>query len=85
MWSVVRQAAFWKCKFQPCMPTVFRVRAQGADVIWEAEYCLGRQQEMFVQRTLKDGNKEMQLWWNRTNFQNGQTADAFGTLTKEKE
>jgi hypothetical protein len=72
-------------KFKPCMPTVFRVRSQGADVIWEAEYCLGRQMEMFVLRTLKGDKKEIQLWWNRSNFHNGQTADAYGTLTKEKE
>lgn len=72
-------------KFKDCMPTVFRVRAQGGNIIWEAEYSLGRQQEMFVQRVLKDGTKEMQLWWDRSDYRNGQTADAFGTLTKAKD
>lgn len=69
-------------ELEPCMPTVFRVRKQGGDTVLEAEYTLARQTEIFIQRTLRDGTKEMQLWWNRTNYQRGQTAAAFGTMTR---
>lgn len=69
--------------FEPCMPTVLRARAQGADILLESEYNLARPAEMFVLRSLRDGEKEMQLWWDRSNFHKGQAAAAFGTLTKD--
>ena len=72
-------------KFEDCMPTIFRVRAMGGDTLFEAEYTLARQQEMFVQRTLQSGEKEIQLWWDRADYQKGEPADAFGTINETKE
>lgn len=63
-------------------PSFYRVRSQGGDTLFEAEYTLTRNQQMFVQRTLQNGDKEIQLWWDRSDYRSGESADAFGTITK---
>lgn len=68
-------------KLEPCLPIVFHLYSQGSDIIWKAYTGIANQEEFFLLRTNRDGSKEIHFWWDEADYRDGQSPDAYGTLS----